>query len=113
MWNHPVGSKLIANIIWPIILALIPVIFIVYQSIYFSVPIEESWDIITTWFNNSILIFNWQLSIIAFFMLFIVINCNKRVVIKILKGFIKLISMILLSKYQRWKPYLFRSKIQA
>lgn len=83
VWKDPVGSKIIANSIWVLVLAIATSIYLLYQSISFSISFEQSWNNLITSLNKTNVISNWY--ILYAFIGVVILLVNRKITLGILK----------------------------
>jgi hypothetical protein len=86
-WKDPVGSKLIANLIWAVLLAMSALAYIIYQKISLSISFGDAWTNLMTFLDRKRTITNWVVfySILTAILLLI----NRQIILKILTFILK------------------------
>jgi hypothetical protein len=106
IWKDPVGSKIIANLIWIVLLALGTSIYIFYQKFNLSISFEESWNRLFIRLNQERVVTNWHYLIASLIAVFLLIN--KSLILKIIGFLVK--AVLGIRKYQHQYEYNFTNQ---
>jgi|GEM_PF-3808724 len=81
-WKDPVGSKIIANAIWLILVAVAGLLYLIYLKVKNSISFKKAYDLLIDYLNQERVIQNWY--VLLGIILLIISLVNRQIILSFL-----------------------------